>query len=156
MVAQVLVFFTTANLTALHSELFQAMQIPVLEIHSRKSQPARIKAAEAFRNARQAIMFTSDVSARGVDYPDVSLVIQARLSSPGCSVTDLLAVEMCATFSSMWMLEAPSVTAAYCCSVPRSVLHGLCIRAILQLTYLSFFTCPQQPGQQFDLAVAQC
>lgn len=52
------------------------MQIPVLEIHSRKSQPARVKAAEAFRKARQAIMFTSDVSARGVDYPDVSLVIQ--------------------------------------------------------------------------------
>ena len=77
--AQVLVFFTTANLTALHAELFNAMQIPVLEIHSRKSQSARVKAAEAFRNARQAIMFTSDVSARGVDYPDVSLVIQASL-----------------------------------------------------------------------------
>ncbi len=54
------------------------MQLPVLEIHSRKSQPARVRAADAFRNARQAIMFTSDVSARGVDYPDVSLVIQAR------------------------------------------------------------------------------
>lgn len=56
------------------------MNIEVLEIHSRKSQPQRQKAADAFRTARQAIMFTSDVSARGVDYPDVSLVIQA---SPG-------------------------------------------------------------------------
>ena len=75
-----LVFFTTANLTAFHAELFQAMQIEVLEIHSRKSQPQRQKAADAFRTARQAIMFTSDVSARGVDYPDVSLVIQAGSS----------------------------------------------------------------------------
>ncbi|KAK9843026.1 hypothetical protein WJX74_005774 [Apatococcus lobatus] len=78
---KVLVFFTTANLTALHAELFQAMQIEVLEIHSRKSQPQRQRAADAFRTARQAIMFTSDVSARGVDYPDVSLVIQVGLAS---------------------------------------------------------------------------
>lgn len=51
---------------------------PVLEIHSRKSQGHRNKISEQFRNGRGLIMFTSDVSARGMDYPDVSAVIQVR------------------------------------------------------------------------------
>ena len=49
----------------------------VLEIHSRKSQGHRTKVTERFRNGRGLIMFTSDVSARGMDYPDVSAVLQA-------------------------------------------------------------------------------
>jgi hypothetical protein len=32
-----------------------------------------------FRAAKAAIMCTSDVSARGVDYPDVTLVVQVLL-----------------------------------------------------------------------------
>lgn len=52
------------------------MGVQVLETHSRKSQAARTRVAEAFRNGKGQIMFTSDVSARGMDYPDVSLVIQ--------------------------------------------------------------------------------
>lgn len=51
----------------------------VLEIHSRKSQGHRNKVSEQFRNGRGLIMFTSDVSARGMDYPDVSTVIQVSL-----------------------------------------------------------------------------
>lgn len=39
-------------------------------------QSAREKASAQFRTARSAIMFSSDVSARGVDYPDVTLVLQ--------------------------------------------------------------------------------
>lgn len=50
----------------------------VLEIHSRKSQSHRNRISERFRNGRGLVMFTSDVSARGMDYPDVSAVIQAR------------------------------------------------------------------------------
>lgn len=49
---------------------------PVLEIHSRKSQGHRNKVSEKFRNGQGLIMFTSDVSARGMDYPDVSAVLQ--------------------------------------------------------------------------------
>ncbi len=79
-------FFVTARLTALYSALFEAMGQPVVEMHSRKSQSARTKAADAFRNGTRCIMFSSDVSARGVDYPDVTLVLQARapltLTSP--------------------------------------------------------------------------
>ena len=59
-----------------YAELFNSMGINVLETHSRKSQAARTRVAEAFRNSKGVIMFTSDVSARGMDYPDVSLVVQ--------------------------------------------------------------------------------
>lgn len=62
--------------TQLHAELFTQMGVSVHETHSRKSQSARTRVAEAFRNGKGQIMFTSDVSARGMDYPDVSLVIQ--------------------------------------------------------------------------------
>lgn len=55
------------------------MGIDVLETHSRKSQGARTRASEAFRNGKGLIMFTSDVSARGMDFPDVSLVIQVGI-----------------------------------------------------------------------------
>lgn len=52
---------------------------PVLEIHSRKSQGHRNKVSEKFRNGQGLVMFTSDVSARGMDYPDVSAVLQVGL-----------------------------------------------------------------------------
>jgi ATP-dependent RNA helicase MSS116, mitochondrial len=47
--AQVIAFFVTARLTQFYSEFFDAMGLPVLEIHSRKSQSARTKASDAFR-----------------------------------------------------------------------------------------------------------
>ena len=41
-------------------------------------QSARDKASKEFRTATSAILFSSDVSARGVDYPDVTMVLQVR------------------------------------------------------------------------------
>ncbi|CAL8464262.1 g3797 [Coccomyxa elongata] len=77
---KIMAFFVTARVTQFYCELFQAMGIPVLEMHSRKSQSQRTKAADQFRNSKGAcIMFSSDVSARGVDYPDVTLVVQLGL-----------------------------------------------------------------------------
>ena len=55
---------------------------PCFEIHSRKSQPARDKASNAFRaSTNGAVMFTSDVTARGLDYPDVTFVLQVGLTT---------------------------------------------------------------------------
>ena len=73
---KVMCFFTTARITQFYCALFNALGVPVLEMHSRKSQAQRTRAADQFRSAKRCIMFSSDVSARGVDYPDVSLVIQ--------------------------------------------------------------------------------
>ena len=71
---KIIVFFVTARLTGFHAEVFNAMGFPVVEIHSRKSQSARTKASKMFRDNHSKILFTSDVSARGMDYPDVSMV----------------------------------------------------------------------------------
>ena len=90
---KVIVFFTTARLTQFYSELLIDVQTQsnngssaalaalsktkIFEIHSRKSQSHRTKVAEQFRDSRGGCcLFTSDVSARGMDYPDVTRVIQ--------------------------------------------------------------------------------
>ena len=56
------------------------MGLPCVEIHSRKSQPQRDRASAQFRTAKAAILFTSDVTARGLDYPDVTFVVQVGYS----------------------------------------------------------------------------
>ncbi|GAX73920.1 hypothetical protein CEUSTIGMA_g1370.t1 [Chlamydomonas eustigma] len=76
---KVIVFFPTARQTQLYSETFDKMGLPIKEMHSRKSQGYRTRVSEEFRAGSGVIMFSSDVSARGVDYPDVSLVVQVGL-----------------------------------------------------------------------------
>jgi ATP-dependent RNA helicase MSS116 len=73
---KILVFFPTVRQTELFAKLFNQMGVQVREIHSGKTQPARTQVAQWFRNTPQGILFSSDVSGRGVDYPDISLVIQ--------------------------------------------------------------------------------
>ena len=74
---KVCIFLATARLTQLYAELFHGLGVPgVLEIHSRKSQPQRTRVAEHFREGSRLLLFTSDVSARGMDYPDVTAVVQ--------------------------------------------------------------------------------
>eukprot|EP00536_Pseudo-nitzschia_multiseries_P004444 jgi/Psemu1/302585/fgenesh1_kg.73_\ len=81
---KIIVFFTTARLTGFLAELFNSVKnqtgYDVLEIHSRKSQKQRERASEEFRKRKNAIMFSSDVTARGMDYPDVSFVLQVGLT----------------------------------------------------------------------------
>lgn len=78
---KMVVFFNTANLVAYYASLFQqALDMDVLELHSRKSQSYRTKTADKFRAAKEAILFTSDVSARGVDYPGVTQVVQCGIA----------------------------------------------------------------------------
>ena len=79
--AKIIIFFTTARQTQFGAEALNALGISCLEIHSRKSQAKRDAAAAAFRGAKAAVMASSDVSARGVDYPDVTLVIQLGVPS---------------------------------------------------------------------------
>merc|ERR1712039_392734 len=78
---KIMVFFTTARATQLYSELFCQSKVQVFEIHSRKSQAHRTRCADQFRAASSGIIFSSDVSARGLDYPDVTTVIQVGIPS---------------------------------------------------------------------------
>lgn len=83
--SKVLVFLPTARQASFYAKVFNELSreqdektgLPAaLELHSRKSQSARTKTSAAFRDARFQILFASDVAARGLDYPDVSLVVQ--------------------------------------------------------------------------------
>ena len=51
----------------------------IIEMHARLTQNERTRAAESFRRAKSAIMFSSDVTARGMDFPNVSHVIQVGI-----------------------------------------------------------------------------
>ena len=98
---KIIVFFSTARITQWAATLFNLARLPVLEIHSRKSQAYvfpffflsiksmqnslsfllfssrnRTKVSDQFRAQNKLIMFSSDVSARGMDYPGVSMVVQ--------------------------------------------------------------------------------
>jgi len=85
---KVIVFFTTARVAGFMAELFRADpryphydDTSLLEMHSRKSQSYRTNVAKKFTNQSNVILFSSDVSARGVDYPDVTCVLQVGAPS---------------------------------------------------------------------------
>ncbi|KAL8499705.1 hypothetical protein ACS0TY_019613 [Phlomoides rotata] len=78
---KVLVFCTTAKVTKLVAEFLGELNLNVREIHSRKPQSYRTRVSDEFRKSTGLILVTSDVSARGVDYPDVTLVVQMGVPS---------------------------------------------------------------------------
>ena len=51
----------------------------IIEMHGRLDQNARTRAADSFRRAESAIMLSSDVTARGMDFPNVTHVIQVGI-----------------------------------------------------------------------------
>lgn len=74
---KIMCFLPTARATGLAAALFDKLNkgvagMEVIEIHSRKSQSARNAAAEKFKAAQCAILFSSDVTARGMDFPGVT------------------------------------------------------------------------------------
>ncbi|KAL0089454.1 P-loop containing nucleoside triphosphate hydrolase protein [Phycomyces blakesleeanus] len=80
---KVIVFLPTTKSTILYSHLFK-MLMPnrtIYEIHSKKTQEQRTRISDRFRKTSGGILFTSDISARGVDYPGVSLVLQVGVPS---------------------------------------------------------------------------
>ncbi|KAE8779854.1 DEAD-box ATP-dependent RNA helicase 48-like [Hordeum vulgare] len=74
---KVIVFCTTAMVTEFMYIMLRDLKLNVREIHSRKPQLYRTRISEEFRDSNRLILVTSDVSTRGVNYPDVTLVIQA-------------------------------------------------------------------------------
>ncbi|XP_010423044.1 PREDICTED: DEAD-box ATP-dependent RNA helicase 25-like [Camelina sativa] len=78
---KIIIFCTTAMVTRLVADLLGKLCLNVREIHSRKPQSYRTRVSDEFRKSKSIILVTSDVSARGVDYPDVSLVVQMGLPS---------------------------------------------------------------------------
>lgn len=60
--------------------LFRELKLNVRELHSRKPQLYRTRISDEFRESKRLILITSDVSARGMNYPDVTLVLQVLSS----------------------------------------------------------------------------
>lgn len=79
--SKIIVFGITANLVALFANVFSLGLSPmkVFEIHSRLSQNIRTRTTAEFKDASKGIMFASDVIGRGMDFPNVDLVIQVGL-----------------------------------------------------------------------------
>ncbi|KAK9145116.1 hypothetical protein Sjap_005019 [Stephania japonica] len=78
---KVIVFCNTAMVTSLLYLLLREMKMNVRELHSRKPQLYRTRISDEFRESKRLILITSDVSARGMNYPDVTLVIQLGIPS---------------------------------------------------------------------------
>eukprot|EP00605_Chrysophyceae_sp_TOSAG23-4_P001864 GSChrysophyteH1.ASY1.ANO1.2056.1 assembled CDS len=84
--ASEILFLTTARVTQYYAQLFNLLDrnlfqgCEIFEMHSRKSQSSRTTTSNQFRKSRSAVMFSSDVSARGLDYPDVTFVLQVGLT----------------------------------------------------------------------------
>ncbi|KAK6220417.1 DEAD/DEAH box helicase [Colletotrichum tabaci] len=56
--------------------VYSRNKVPSWRIHSKLTQAARTRAAEKFRGAKSGILFSTDVTARGLDFPNVTHVIQ--------------------------------------------------------------------------------
>ncbi|OSD08735.1 DEAD-domain-containing protein [Trametes coccinea BRFM310] len=85
--SKVLVFFPTTSMTKLYSAIINDVAPVMLpagsnthfgELHGKKQMATRVRTSDWFRQYSHgnAVMLTSDVSARGVDYPNVTRVIQ--------------------------------------------------------------------------------
>ncbi|GAB7346949.1 hypothetical protein MBLNU459_g2008t1 [Dothideomycetes sp. NU459] len=81
--SKIIVFGVTANMVALFAKVYaQCLKnLPVYEIHSRLSQNVRTRTTAEFKDAVSGIMFASDVIGRGMDFPNVDLVVQVGLPS---------------------------------------------------------------------------
>ena len=80
---KILVFFPTTAMVAFFAKIFNfgLGGNYVLEIHSKKTQAYRTSVSKRFRTLDKGTLFSSDVSARGVDYPGITHVIQIGLPS---------------------------------------------------------------------------
>ena len=80
--SKIIVFGVTANMISLFAKVFSGQtNLKVYELHSRLSQSLRTRTTEEFKVATNGIMFASDVVGRGMDFPNVDLVIQVGLPS---------------------------------------------------------------------------
>ena len=69
--SKVMVFLPTARQVGFAAEVLAKVNglEPVYEIHSRLSQPKRTRVADTFAKAKTGVLLSSDVTARGMDFP---------------------------------------------------------------------------------------
>ncbi|KAF5668174.1 atp-dependent rna helicase dbp4 [Fusarium heterosporum] len=77
--SKIIVFLSSCKQVRFVYECFRHLQpgIPLLHLHGRQKQHARMKITQTFRAAKHSCVFATDVIARGIDFPAVDWVIQA-------------------------------------------------------------------------------
>lgn len=83
-----IIYFSTTAMVELAMGLDESLrrsrgvgrnEYPTWSIHGKLTQGQRTRAAESFRRCRSGVLISSDVTARGMDFPDVTHVIQVGL-----------------------------------------------------------------------------
>jgi ATP-dependent RNA helicase DDX10/DBP4 len=76
--SKMIVFLSSGKQVRFLYESFRNMQpgIPLLHLHGRQKQMARLEITRRFSAAKHSCLFATDVVARGVDFPAVDWVIQ--------------------------------------------------------------------------------
>ncbi|ODQ68187.1 DEAD-domain-containing protein [Nadsonia fulvescens var. elongata DSM 6958] len=107
--SKILVFISSSKQVRFVYETFRTLQpgIPLLHLHGKQKQTARIDITKKFSAARESCLFATDIVARGIDFPAVDWVIQ---------------------------LDCPEDAATYIHRVGRSARCGKAGKALLFLT----------------------
>lgn len=77
-----IVFLPTVKAVSFYKDILESytrtnnLRIPVYELHGKLTQSARDRAVRNFRERSRCILVTSDVGARGMDFPGVTNVVQ--------------------------------------------------------------------------------
>ncbi|KAL1955439.1 hypothetical protein VTO42DRAFT_8532 [Malbranchea cinnamomea] len=76
--SKILVFFSSGKQVRFVYEAFRHLQpgIPLLHLHGRQKQGARLDITKRFSTAKYSCLFATDIAARGLDFPAVDWVIQ--------------------------------------------------------------------------------
>ncbi|KAF7992744.1 hypothetical protein HCN44_005088 [Aphidius gifuensis] len=73
---KIVVFFSSCMSVKFHSELFNYCDIEVMSLHGKQKQTKRTTTFNQFETAKTAILLCTDVAARGLDFPNVSWIVQ--------------------------------------------------------------------------------
>lgn len=75
---KILVFLSSGKQVRFVYEAFRHLQpgIPLLNLHGRQKQAARLEITTKYSNSKSACLFSTDVAARGLDFPAVDWVVQ--------------------------------------------------------------------------------
>jgi ATP-dependent RNA helicase MSS116 len=74
---KILVFFPSKRMVDFYALMFKALyKIDVLKLHGDLPQGVRTRNSDMFRTKVSTIMFATDAAGRGIDFPDITCVIQ--------------------------------------------------------------------------------
>lgn len=75
---KIIVFLSSGKQVRFVYESFRHLQpgVPLLHLHGRQKQQARMEITRRFTSSQHAVLFATDVVARGVDFPAVDWVVQ--------------------------------------------------------------------------------